>query len=162
MTSIRVPDIWQLQLMAVQKCAVDSVPFVRKIAAHALLKLYHYDPSQEESVLPILKSFLRETNPLVFSSAIIAYSEICPTRYELLNGCYRRLLELLPQLDDGAQAVSLSVLMKYARTQFLQPTEKDFDALKEAAVARVAPEPVVAPATKKKRDAKLDSDCDDR
>ena len=162
MTSIRVPDIWQLQLMAVQKCAVDSVPFVRKIAAHALLKLYHYDPSQEESVLPILKSFLRETNPLVFSSAIIAYSEICPTRYELLNGCYRRLLELLPQLDDGAQAVSLSVLMKYARTQFLQPTEKDFDAREEAAVARVAPEPVVAPATKKKRDAKLDSDCDDR
>lgn len=162
MTSISVPDIWQLQLMAVQKCAVDSVPFVRKIAAHALLKLYHYDPSQEESVLPILKSFLRETNPLVFSSAIIAYSEICPTRYELLNGCYRRLLELLPQLDDGAQAVSLSVLMKYARTQFLQPTEKDFDALEEAAVARVAPEPVVAPATKKKRDAKLDSDCDDR
>lgn len=162
MTSIRVPDIWQLQLMAVQKCAVDSVPFVRKIAAHALLKLYHYDPSQEESVLPILKSFLRETNPLVFSSAIIAYSEICPTRYELLNGCYRRLLELLPQLDDGAQAVSLSVLMKYARTQFLQPTERDLDALEEAAVARVAPEPVVAPATKKKRDAKLDSDCDDR
>lgn len=162
MTSIRVPDIWQLQLMAVQKCAVDSVPFVRKIAAHALLKLYHYDPSQEESVLPILKSFLRETNPLVFSSAIIAYSEICPTRYELLNGCYRRLLELLPQLDDGAQAVSLSVLMKYARTQFLQPTEKDLDALEEAAVTRVAPEPVVAPATKKKRDAKLDSDCDDR
>lgn len=162
MTSIRVPDIWQLQLMAVQKCAVDSVPFVRKIAAHALLKLYHYDPSQEESVLPILKSFLRETNPLVFSSAIIAYSEICPTRYELLNGCYRRLLELLPQLDDGAQAVSLSVLMKYARTRFLQPTEKDLDALEEAAVARVAPEPVVAPATKKKRDAKLDSDCDDR
>ena len=161
MTSIRVPDIWQLQLMAVQKCAVDSVPFVRKIAAHALLKLYHYDPSQEESVLPILKSFLRETNPLVFSSAIIAYSEICPTRYELLNGCYRRLLELLPQLDDGAQAVSLSVLMKYARTQFLQPTEKDLDALEEAAVARVAPEPVVAPAAKK-RDAKLDSDCDDR
>ena len=113
-------------------------------------------------MLPILKSFLRETNPLVFSSAIIAYSEICPTRYELLNGCYRRLLELLPQLDDGAQAVSLSVLMKYARTQFLQPTEKDLDALEEAAVARVAPEPVVAPATKKKRDAKLDSDCDDR
>lgn len=155
MTSIRVPDIWQLQLMAVQKCAVDSVPFVRKIAAHALLKLYHYDPSQEESVLPILKSFLRETNPLVFSSAIIAYSEICPTRYELLNGCYRRLLELLPQLDDGAQAVSLSVLMKYARTQFLQPTEQDVAALAEAVVTRVVPAPVAV--EKKKRDAKLDS-----
>lgn len=30
MTSIRVPEIWQLQLMAVQKCVLDSVPFVRK------------------------------------------------------------------------------------------------------------------------------------
>ena len=82
-----------------------------------------------------------------------------------LDGVDGILLDLgvsSPQLDDGAQAVSLSVLMKYARTQFLQPTEKDLDALEEAAVARVAPEPVVAPATKKKRDAKLDSDCDDR
>ena len=47
MTSIRVPEIWQLQLMAVQKCVLDSVPFVRKIAAHSLLKLYEWDPSQE-------------------------------------------------------------------------------------------------------------------
>lgn len=83
--------------MAVQKCAVDSVPFVRKIAAHALLKLYHYDPSQEESVLPILKSFLREMNPLVFSSAIIAYSED-------LSHALRAAERLLPPAAGAAAA----------------------------------------------------------
>ena len=70
MTSIRVPEIWQLQLMAVQKCVVDSVPFVRKMAAQALLKLYEWDPTQEESIIAILKKLLRENNSLVDS--------ICP------------------------------------------------------------------------------------
>ena len=70
MTSIRVPEIWQLQLMAVQKCVVDNVPFVRKMAALALLKLYEWDPSQEESIIAILKKLLRENNSLVNSSSM--------------------------------------------------------------------------------------------
>ncbi len=70
MTSIRVPEIWQLQLMAVQKCVVDSVPFVRKMAAHALRKLCEGDPSQEESIIAILKKLLRENNSLVNSSSM--------------------------------------------------------------------------------------------
>ena len=159
MTSIRVPDIWQLQLMAVQKLVVDSVPFVRKIAAHALLKLYQYDPSQEENVISILKILLRETNSLVFSSAIIAYSEICPTRFDLLNPCFRRMLEMLPLLEDSAQAVALTVLMKYARTQFIQPTEADvsaFEKVKEAPVMKAALAPIKQ--TKLKiQNSKLDS-----
>ena len=90
----------------------------------------------------------------MFSSAIIAYSEICPTRYDLLDACYRRMVSMLPVLEDSAQVVALTVLMKYARTQFLQPTEQDVAALAEAAVTRVVPAPV---AVEKKRDAKLDS-----
>ena len=140
MTSIRVPDIWQLQLMAIQKCVVDSVPFVRKIAAHALVKLYIWDPSQEESVVKILKVLLRETNGLVFSSAIIAYNEICPTRYELIHVCYRKMIKLLPFLDESAQVVCLTILMKYARTQFTQPTMEEMRGLDIAPV-------VVAPVT---------------
>lgn len=142
MTSIRVPDIWQLQLMAVKNCMVDSVPFVRKIAAHSLLKLYQWDPSQEESVVAILKVLLREVNALVFSSAIIAYSEICPTRYELLYPCYRRMLDMLPMMDESAQVVALTVLMKFARTQFLQPKASDL-----LDVERVVKKPIVAQAT---------------
>lgn len=146
--------------MTVQKCVVDSVPFVRKVAAHALLKLYHYDPSQEENVIPILKTLLREVNALVFSSAIIAYSEICPTRYDLLDGCYRRMLDMLPLLDDSAQAIALTVLMKYARTQFLQPQAADaaaFEEVKEAPSMKAAMAPVKQ--TKLKiQNSKLDSE----
>lgn len=64
----------------------------------------------------------------MFSSAIIAYSEICPTRYDLLDACYRRMVSMLPVLEDSAQVVALTVLMKYARTQFLQPTLKALNA----------------------------------
>ena len=155
MTSIRVPEIWQLQLMAVQKCVVDSVHFLRKIAAHALLKLYQWDPTQEESIIKILKTLLRETNTLVFSSAIIAFNEICPTRFDLLHSCYRKMLSNLPGLEEPAQVVCLTVLMKYARTQFIQPTEED---MKKMDVAPVVKQPVVIKkaATKKVVNKRLD------
>lgn len=160
MTSIRVPDIWQLQLMAVQKCVVDSVPFVRKIAAHALLKLYLWDPSQEESVIKILKVLLRETNGLVFSSAIIAFNEICPTRYDLIHVCYRKMISLLPYLEESAQVVCLTVLMKYARTQFAQPTSEDMTAVHVAPVMKQVV-PSKKQGTKKVANKQLDGmSCD--
>ena len=75
----------------------------------------------------------------MFSSAIIAYSEICPTRYDLLDACYRRMVSMLPVLEDSAQVVALTVLMKYARTQFLQPTPKALNAAGgDAKVVKVA------------------------
>ena len=40
----------------------------------------------------------------MFSSAIIAYSEICPTRYDLLDACYRRMVSMLPVLEDWTPA----------------------------------------------------------
>ena len=40
MTSIRVADIIQIQLLAVRKCATDSSPYVRKCAANAVPKIF--------------------------------------------------------------------------------------------------------------------------
>lgn len=39
MTSIRVPEIIHIQLHAVRKCASDTSVYVRKCAAHALVKV---------------------------------------------------------------------------------------------------------------------------
>ena len=79
----------------------------------------------------------------MFSSAIIAYNEICPTRYDLLDACYRRMVSMLPVLEDSAQVVALTVLMKYARTQFVQPTLKELNAAgAEAKVVKVSVKPV--------------------
>ncbi|CAM9821562.1 unnamed protein product, partial [Hapterophycus canaliculatus] len=46
MTSIRVPDIIQIQLLAVRDCASDSSPYVRKCAANAIPKIFVLDPDQ--------------------------------------------------------------------------------------------------------------------
>ena len=43
MTSIRVPDIIQIQMLAVRKCAADSSPYVRRCAANAAPKLSMLD-----------------------------------------------------------------------------------------------------------------------
>ncbi len=40
LTSIRIPDILQIQILAIQKCAKDRSPYVRKCAANALAKLH--------------------------------------------------------------------------------------------------------------------------
>jgi hypothetical protein len=42
----QVPDIIQIQLLAVLKCASDSSPYVRRCAATAIPKIYTLDPSQ--------------------------------------------------------------------------------------------------------------------
>lgn len=40
LTSFRVPEICQIQLLAMRKCATDRSPFVRKTTAHSVPKLY--------------------------------------------------------------------------------------------------------------------------
>ena len=70
------------------------------------------------------------------------------------------MLDMLPLMDDSAQAVALTVLMKYARTQFLQPTAADasaFEEVKEAPSMKAAMAPVKQ--TKLKiQNSKLDSE----
>ena len=55
MTSIRVADIIQIQLLAVRKCASDSSPYVRKCAANAISKIYKLDPDQLETLEGIIE-----------------------------------------------------------------------------------------------------------
>jgi hypothetical protein len=42
----QVPDIIQIQLLAIHKCASDSSPYVRRCAATAVSKIHALDPSQ--------------------------------------------------------------------------------------------------------------------
>ena len=51
MSSIRVPEIVQIQLLAVKKCASDSSPYVRKCAANAIPKIYSVDREQAEPLV---------------------------------------------------------------------------------------------------------------
>lgn len=45
LSSIRVPIIVPIMMLAIKEAASDMSPYVRKTAAHAIPKLYRYAPS---------------------------------------------------------------------------------------------------------------------
>jgi AP-3 complex subunit beta len=121
MTSIRVPDVIQIQLLAVRKCATDSSPYVRKCAATALAKIYALDPDQLGNLKQILDKLLKDSSTMVLGSAVAAFNEVCPTSYDILHRSFRKLCHLLADMDEWTQVVALEVLTRYLRNQFTDP-----------------------------------------
>lgn len=118
MTSIRVADIIQIQLLGVRKCAVDGSPYVRKCAANALPKIYSMDPEQLEHLKQIIDLLLKDTSTMVLGSIVAAYNEICPTCYELLHRNYRKLCHLLADMDEWTQVKLAPNACKYMKVIF--------------------------------------------
>lgn len=121
MTSIRVPDIIQIQLLAIFKCASDSSPYVRRCAATAVPKVYALEPAQLPALVQALEKLLRDSSTMVLGSAVAAFNEVCPTNYGLLHRSYRKLCHLLADMDEWTQISVLTVLTRYVRTQFCDP-----------------------------------------
>ncbi len=103
MTSIRVPDIIQIQLLAARKCSTDSSPYVRKCAATSLTKIFTLDPEQSPNLKQILDKLLRDSSTMVLGSAIASFNEICPQSYELIHRNFRKICHLLADLDEWSQ-----------------------------------------------------------
>jgi AP-3 complex subunit beta len=123
LTSVRVAEIIQIQILGVQTCARDRSPYVRKCAANALSKLApRCDPYQREILLELLQKLLDDdVSTMVLSSAIIAFSELCPQELHRLHGCYRKLCHLLTDVDEFGQVVMMEVLTRYCRQNFTNP-----------------------------------------
>lgn len=103
MTSIRVLDILQIQLLAVRKCASDRSPYVRKCAANAIPKIFALDKGQLENLKDIIDKLLNDTSTMVLGSTVAAFNEVCPTSYELLHKNYKKLCHLLADMDEWTQ-----------------------------------------------------------
>ena len=61
---------------------------------------------------------------------MLAFRRICPGRTDLIHKNYRKLCQLLIDVDEWGQLSYLEVLTNYARTQFVAPdkcTELDID-----------------------------------
>eukprot|EP01099_Mayorella_cantabrigiensis_P004002 TRINITY_DN3002_c0_g3_i1.p1 TRINITY_DN3002_c0_g3~~TRINITY_DN3002_c0_g3_i1.p1 ORF type:complete len:276 (-),score=55.37 TRINITY_DN3002_c0_g3_i1:7-834(-) len=121
MTSIRVPMIVPIMILSIKKACTDSSPYVRKSAAHAVPKVLSLDPDQREALVEIVALLLRDTSTLVIGSAVAAFCEVCPTRFDLLHPHYRKLCQLLADIDEWGQIIVVNTLVRYARTQFLDP-----------------------------------------
>jgi len=126
MTSIRVPIIAQLQVMAVKQCVRDSSPYVRKAAAHATAKVYALDRAQKDALVELIQTLLQDNSTLVVGSAIAAWQEVCPTRWDLLHPNIRKLCRLCADTDEWGQIMILGVLTRYGRTFFVDPNLETF------------------------------------
>lgn len=75
------------------------------------------------SVLPLNVLLPLWVPQLVAGSVVMAFEEVCPERIDLIHKNYRKLCNLLIDVEEWGQVVIISMLTRYARTQFLSPTQ---------------------------------------
>ncbi|XP_028829631.1 AP-3 complex subunit beta-1 isoform X2 [Denticeps clupeoides] len=125
LSSIRVPIIVPIMMLAIKEAATDLSPYVRKTAAHAIQKLYSLDADQKEQLIEVIEKLLKDKSTLVAGSVVMAFEEVCPDRIDLIHKNYRKLCNLLVDVEEWGQVVIISMLTRYARTQFISPWKED-------------------------------------
>ncbi|CAH2087274.1 unnamed protein product [Euphydryas editha] len=131
LSSIRVPMIVPIVMLAIKDSASDMSPYVRKTAAHAIPKLYSLDPDQKEELVAIIDKLLSDKAPLVVGSAAMAFTEVCGDRMSLIHRSYRKLCSLLADVDEWGQLTLLNVLTVYAKTHFPNPNNDSYSSESE-------------------------------
>lgn len=121
LSSIRVTIIVPIMMLAIKEASTDLSPYVRKTAAHAIQKLYSLDPDQKEQLIEVIEKLLKDKSTLVAGSVVMAFEEVCPDRIDLIHKNYRKLCNLLVDVEEWGQVVIISMLTRYARTQFTSP-----------------------------------------
>uniref|UniRef100_A0AAQ4NRV6 Clathrin/coatomer adaptor adaptin-like N-terminal domain-containing protein n=1 Tax=Gasterosteus aculeatus aculeatus TaxID=481459 RepID=A0AAQ4NRV6_GASAC len=61
------------------------------------------------------------THTHTLSIVVVAFEEVCPDRIDLIHKNYRKLCNLLVDVEEWGQVVIISMLTRYARTQFTSP-----------------------------------------
>nr|XP_034955962.1 AP-3 complex subunit beta-1 isoform X2 [Zootoca vivipara] len=125
LSSIRVPIIVPIMMLAIKEASVDLSPYVRKNAAHAIQKLYSLDPEQKELLIEVIEKLLKDKSTLVAGSVVMAFEEVCPDRIDLIHKNYRKLCNLLVDVEEWGQVVIIHMLTRYARMQFVSPWKEE-------------------------------------
>ncbi|NXB02264.1 AP3B1 protein, partial [Cnemophilus loriae] len=125
LSSIRVPIIVPIMMLAIKEASSDLSPYVRKNAAHAIQKLYSLDPEQKGMLIEVIEKLLKDRSTLVAGSVVMAFEEVCPDRIDLIHKNYRKLCNLLVDVEEWGQVVIIHMLTRYARTQFVSPWKVD-------------------------------------
>uniref|UniRef100_A0A2N9I9F5 AP-3 complex subunit beta n=1 Tax=Fagus sylvatica TaxID=28930 RepID=A0A2N9I9F5_FAGSY len=114
MAGIRLHVISSLVMVAVGKCARDPSVYVRKCAANALLKLYDLRLEEHTSAIEeIVGILLNDQSPGVVGAAAAAFASICPSNFSLIERNYRRLCEILPDVEEWGQIVLIGILLRF-------------------------------------------------
>uniref|UniRef100_A0AC35TGP9 AP-3 complex subunit beta n=1 Tax=Rhabditophanes sp. KR3021 TaxID=114890 RepID=A0AC35TGP9_9BILA len=123
LSSIRVSMIAPVMMLAIKEAVRDMSAYVRKVAAHAIPKLYALEPELKSQLIECIDYLLADKRTLVLGSAVYAFEEICPEELELLHRHYRNLCRALVDVDEWGQVVMIGLLTRYGRSQFLAPSD---------------------------------------
>lgn len=121
LSSIRVNIIAPIMYISIKDCANDMSPYVRKTAAHAIPKLYALEPEMRDDIITLIERLLDDKTSLVLSSAVAAFEEVCPDRFDLIHPNYRKFVALMADFDEWGQVILVNLLIRYGRTQFINP-----------------------------------------
>jgi len=121
MSSIRVKIIAPIMYISIKDCSNDMSPYVRKTAAHAIPKLYNLEPEMKDDIIAIIEKLLQDRTSLVLGSAVAAFEEVCPDRFDLIHSNYRKFVSLIGDFDEWGQQILINMLIRYGRLQFLNP-----------------------------------------
>lgn len=124
LSSIKVRMVAPVIIMAVAKASRDPNPYVRKIAALAIPKCFQIESSQLSTLLESLATLLADKSPFVLGSALSAFQQVCPERWDLLHHDYRKICHALADMDEWSQITALQVLLRYARANFVRPSDR--------------------------------------
>lgn len=125
LSSIRVPIIAPILMLSIKESVTDMSPYVRKTAANAIPKLYSLDPEHKDQLVEIIEKLLKDQTTLVAGSVVMAFETVCPERIDLVHKNYRKLCNLLVDVDEWGQVMIIHMLTRYARTQFLNPNQEE-------------------------------------
>eukprot|EP00158_Paraphelidium_tribonemae_P008370 Partr_v1_DN28563_c1_g1_i1_m73069 putative Adaptor-related protein complex 3 beta len=131
LASMRIPSLFPLLVDAIEKCACDLSPYVRKCAALAIIRAVESTdllPARDLLQSCILR-LLADQSPFVVGAAVQVF-EACyqEDRMDLLHSYYRRLCRLVATMDPQSQVSTISLLTRYVRLNFLKPSALELNA----------------------------------
>ena len=113
LTSIRLPIIHAVVVMALSKAVRDGSAYVRQTAALAVPKVHALEPSRfEDTLRQPLWALLQDADARVVGAALVSFAEL---RLEAVAEClplFDRLCARLLHMEPYAQAVALTVLLR--------------------------------------------------
>ncbi|KAK4534437.1 hypothetical protein CDCA_CDCA01G0462 [Cyanidium caldarium] len=113
LTSIRLPIIHAVVVMALSKAVRDGSAYVRQTAALAVPKVHALEPSRfEDTLRQPLWTLLQDADARVVGAALVSFAEV---RLEAVAEClplFDRLCAQLLHMEPYAQAVALTVLLR--------------------------------------------------
>lgn len=114
MAGIRLHVVAPIVLLAVNKCARDPSVYVRKCAANALPKLFDLRIEENISAIEeVVGKLLNDNSPGVVGAAAAAFASVCPNNFPLIGKSYKRLCEILPDVEEWGQILLISILLRY-------------------------------------------------